>query len=129
MALAGIGFLFPGALGVLVNFNIFYQRASRTLGTGFRNHVYHDWSWQPIWRHLGVLGDALGNLGKPYGVLFLTGKPRLDIWWLDDRWWLSQRPSRIVAALMMLAFISALAAAGSVIIRRALRSPPAAPSR
>ncbi|MDQ1449276.1 MAG: hypothetical protein QOC79_2247, partial [Actinomycetota bacterium] len=78
IALAGIGFLFPGALGVLVNFNIFYQRASETLGTSFRSHVYHDWSWQPIWRNLGVLGDALSNVGKPYGFLYVTGRPRLD---------------------------------------------------
>ena len=117
-ALGAIGFLFPGALGVLVNFNIFYLRARAKLGNGFLNTVYHDWSWQPIWRHIGVLSDELGNVGKPYGLLYLTGKPRLDIWWLDDRWWLTQHPNRFAAALMMLLFIAALG-------RRRLRHHPA----
>jgi hypothetical protein len=128
-ALAGVGFLLPGALGVLVNFNSFYLQAQRKLGANFRNSIYHNWSWQPIGRHISELKDELGNFGKPYGLLFLTGKPRLDIWWLDDRWWLSQHPGRIVAALMMLAFIGALAVGGSVIIRRALRSPLGAARR
>jgi hypothetical protein len=124
-ALGAIGFVFPGALGVLVNFNTFYLRARAKLGTGFLNTVYHDWSWQPIWRHIGVLRDELGNVGQPYGLLFLTGKPRLDIWWLDDRWWLTQHPGRFAAAVVMLLFIAALAVGGAVIIRRALRSPVA----
>src|SRR5207302_1900255 len=64
MALGGVGFLLPGALGVLVNFNTYYQRARATLGLNLLNTVYHDWSWQPIWRHVGVLSDELGNLGK-----------------------------------------------------------------
>ena len=34
-----------------------------------------------------MLSDELGNLGKPFGLLYLTGKPRVDLWWLDDRWW------------------------------------------
>ncbi|MDQ1510933.1 MAG: hypothetical protein QOG50_2777, partial [Actinomycetota bacterium] len=122
-ALAGIGFVLPGALGVLVNFNTFYLNARSKLGINFRNAIYHDWSWQPIGRHISVLSDELGNVGKPYGLLFLTGKPRLDIWWLDDRWWLAQHPSRIAAALLMLLFIGALAVGGAVIFRRALRSP------
>jgi hypothetical protein len=122
-ALAGLGFLLPGALGVMVNFNTLYVRAGASLGVNFRNTIYHDWSWQPIWRHIGVLSDELRNLGKPYGLLYLTGKPRLDVWWLDDRWWLSQHPTRIVAALMMLLIIGALAMGGVVVFRRALRSP------
>jgi hypothetical protein len=115
--------LLPGALGVLVNFNIYYQRARTTLGINFRNTIYHDLSWQPIWRHISVLGDELRNLGKPFGLLYLTGKPRLDLWWLDDRWWLSNHPSRFVAALLVLLFIGALAVGGAFIFRRALRSP------
>jgi hypothetical protein len=123
MVLAGIGFLFPGALGVLVNFNTFYQRANRALGANFRNTVYHDWAWQPIWRHLGVLGNEWGNLGKPYGLLYLTGQPRLDLWWLDDRWWLSQHTGRLTAVILMMLTIAALAAGGAFIISRALRGP------
>jgi hypothetical protein len=122
-ALAGLGFLLPGALGVLVNFNTFYQRARAALGINFRNTIYRRLSWQPIWRHMSVLGDEFRNLGKPFGLLYMTGKPRLDLWWLDDRWWLSNHPSRIVVALMMLLFIGALAVGGIVIFRRALRSP------
>ena len=121
--LAGIGVLFPGALGVLVNFNTFYLQAQRKLGTNFRNTIYHDWSWQPIGRHISVLKDELANLGEPFGLLYLSGKPRLDIWWLDDRWWLSEQPGRIAAALLMLLFIGALAVGGAIIFRRALRSP------
>jgi hypothetical protein len=123
--LAGIGFLLPGALGVVVNFNIFYSRSRAKLGNGFLNTVYHDWSFQPIWRHIGVLSDAVSNFGTPYGLLYVTGKPRLDLWWLDDRWWLTQHPNRFIAAILMLLFIGALAAGGSFIIARARRSPAA----
>jgi len=125
-ALAGIGFLLPGALGVLVNFNTFYLQAQKKLGANFRNSIYHNWSWQPIGRHISVLKAELGNLGKPFGLLYLTGKPRLDIWWLDDRWWLSQHPRRIAAAVVMLLFIGALAVGGAVTLRRAMRGPVAA---
>ena len=124
-ALGAIGFLFPGALGVLVNFNTVYLRARAKLGNGFLNTVYHDWSWQPIWRSIRVLSDEVGNFGKPYGLLYLTGKPRLDLWWLDDRWWLTQHPNRFTAATLMLLFIAALAVSGFVIVRRALHSPVA----
>jgi hypothetical protein len=89
--------------------------------------VYHDWSWQPIWRHIGILQEALRNLGKPFGLLYLTAKPRLDIWWLDSRWWLAQRPMRLVAVISMLLFIGAVAVGGVIILRRALRSPVATP--
>jgi hypothetical protein len=123
MALGGIGFLFPGALGVAVNFNTYYQRATKTLGAKFSSKVHNDWAWQPIWHHLGVLADELRNLGKPYGLLYVTGQPRLDFWWLDDRWWLAQHPIRMVAAVMMVLLIGVLAAGGALVFRRALRSP------
>lgn len=125
MVLGGIGFLFPGALGVLVNFNTLYQRASKSLGTKFNQSIHFEWAWQPIAKLVPLLGEELGNLGKPYGILYLTGEPRVDVWWLDDRWWLSQRPMRVVAATTMLLVIGAIALSGFLIIRRALRSAPA----
>jgi hypothetical protein len=124
--LAGVGFVLPGAVGSMINFNLFYQRARVTLGVNFRNSVYHDWSWNPIWRQLGLLGNAWGNLGKPYGILYMTGQPRIDFWWLDDRWWLSQHVGRLIAAILMLFAIAALAAGGAYIIQRTLRPRRAA---
>ena len=121
-ALAGVGFLFPGTLGVIVNFNTYYLRANRQLGTDFRDRVYHDWAWNPIWKHLGILGNEWGNFGKPFGLLYLTGQPRFDLWWLDDRWWLSQHSGRLAAAILMLSGIAALAGGGLFIIQRARRT-------
>ncbi len=119
--LAVVGFLLPGVLGSTINFNLFYQRARVSLGENFRNNVYHDWSWNPIWHTLGLVGNAWGNLGKPYGILYMTGQPRIDFWWLDDRWWLSQHVGRLTAAIMMLLGIAALAGGGIYIIQRTLR--------
>ncbi len=121
--LAGLGFLFPGALGVLVNYNTFYHGANRTLGVTFRDAVYHDWSWNPIWHHVKILGQEWGNFGRPYGLLYMRGQPRLDVWWLDDRWWISGHPGRFLAGGLLLLVIAALAIAGAVILRNAMRRP------
>jgi hypothetical protein len=125
--LGGLGLLFPGLLGVTVNFNIFYQRANRALGATFRDAVYHDWSWNPIWHHLKILGQEWGNFGRPYGLLYMTGKPRIDLWWLDDRWWILDHPRRLLFAALMVSIIAGLAISGAVILRNTLR-PPVAPA-
>jgi hypothetical protein len=123
--LAGLGVLFPGALGVFVNFNTFYQRAHRSLGVTFRNSVYHDWSWQPIWHHVKILGQEWGNVGRPFGYLYMRGQPRLDVWWLDDRWWITGHPGRFAAGLLMVVVVAAIAISGAVILRSAMRRPVA----
>jgi hypothetical protein len=123
--LAGLGFLFPGALGVLVNYTYFYQRANRSLGATFSHAVYHDWSWNPIWHHIKILGQEWGNFGRPFGFLYMKGLPRFDVWWLDDRWWITGHPGRFAAGGLMLLVVVALAIAGVVILRNALRKPVA----
>jgi hypothetical protein len=122
-ALAAVGVLFPGGLGVLVNFDVFYLQTQRKFGPGFVSKIWHDWSLQPIGHHVSVLAHEVGNFGHPYGLLYLTGKPRLDIWWLDDRWWITQHPGRLAFALLALAVIGALAIGGGLVMARARRIP------
>src|SRR6185436_7788157 len=95
-------------------------------GDGFRNKIYHDLAWQPIWKHIGVLGDGISNLDKPAGLLFITGQPRVDIWWLDDRWWLLKHPNRLAFLIIMLTVIVALGVFGYRMIRGELNKPVAA---
>ncbi len=125
VVLGGLGVLFPGLLGVSVNFNTFYQRANRALGPTFRNTVYHDWSWNPIWRHVKILGQEWGNFGRPFGLLYLTGQPRFDFWWMDDRWWILDHSRRVLFAVLMLLVIASLAISGALILRNALLRPVA----
>jgi hypothetical protein len=125
VVLGGLGLLFPGLLGVAVNFNIFYRRANQSLGATFRNTVYHDWSWNPIWHHVKIFGQQWGNFGQPYGLLYSEGQPRFDIWWMDDRWWILDHSRRVLAAVLMLSVIAGLAISGVVILRNTLRRPVA----
>ena len=87
--------------------------------------MYHDWSWKPIWHHVKILGQEWGNFGRPYGLLYMKGQPRFDVWWLDDRWWILGRPQRLMAATLMLLIIVGLAVSGALILRNALRRPVA----
>jgi hypothetical protein len=125
VVLAGLGVLFPGAMGVLVNFNTYYQRAHKSLGATFLNHLHNDISRQPIAHHVNILVQEWGNLGRPYGQLYLKAQPRLDVWWLDDRWWILAHPGRLTAAVLMLLVIASLAISGALILRNALRKPVA----
>jgi len=125
LALGGLGLLFPGALGVFVNFNTYYQRAHKTLGPTFLNAIYHRVGQQPIWHHVKILVQEWGNLGRPYGLLYLKSQPRVDVWWLDDRWWITAHPGRLTAAVLMVLVVVALAISGALVMRSALRSPVA----
>jgi hypothetical protein len=125
MVLGGLGLLFPGLLGVMVNFNTYYQRANRSLGADFLQSVYHEWSWNPIWHHVKIFGQEWGNLGRPYGLLYMKGQARFDVWWLDDRWWILDHPRRFMAAALMVLIIVGLAVSGALILRNALRRPVA----
>jgi hypothetical protein len=123
VALGAVGLLFPGLLGVMVNFNTYYQRANRSLGADFLQSVYHQWSWNPIWHHVKIFGQEWGNFGRPYGLLYMKGQARFDLWWLDDRWWVTDHPRRFMAAALMLLVIIGLAVSGALVLRSALRRP------
>jgi len=89
------------------------------------NALYHQVSRQPIWHHVKILVQEWGNLGRPYGLLYLKSQPRVDVWWLDDRWWITAHPGRLTAAVLMVLVVVALAISGALVMRSALRSPVA----
>ena len=126
LALGGLGLLSRARSACSSTSTRITNAAHKTLGPTFLNAIYHQVSRQPIWHHVKILVQEWGNLGRPYGLLYLKSQPRLDVWWLDDRWWITAHPGRLTAALLMVLVVAALAISGALILRSALRSPVAA---